>query len=182
MNVEIGNVPMNVEIGDIPMNVEIRRADLADLDLLMRWRMTVLREVFDLPPGQPLEKLERENRAYYEAMLPADGHIACFARRGEEIVGCGGACIYREMPSPDNPSGQCAYLMNIYMRPEFRGHGIGEAVVRWLVGQAAQRGITKIYLETSASGRGLYEKTGFSEMPDMMKWEGGGTSFRNTAE
>lgn len=81
----------------------------------------------------------------------------------------GGICLYQEMPSPDNLSGQCAYLMNIYTCPEFRGRGVGEMIVRWLVGQAVQRNITKIYLETSEPGRKLYEKTGFLDMPDMMK-------------
>ena len=54
------------------------------------------------------------------------GPLACFAYVGNEIVGCGGICLYQEMPSPDNPSGGCAYLMNIYTRPEFRGQGVGK--------------------------------------------------------
>jgi len=65
--------------------------------------------------------------------------------------------------------GQYAYLMNIYTCPGFRGRGVGEMIVRWLVGQAVQRNITKIYLETFKPGRKLYEKTRFFDMPDMMK-------------
>ena len=83
--------------------------------------------------------------------------------------GIGGMCLYHEMPSPDNPNGKCAYLMNIYTRPQFRRQGIGDAVVRWLIGQAEQRGISKIYLETSEAGKPLYREIGFTEMPDMMK-------------
>lgn len=151
------------------MDIKIRKAEITDIDLLMKWRMTVLHEVFSIPQEQPMKNLERENQSYYEAMLPTGGHIACFAYLNGEIVGCGGICIYQEMPSPDNHSGQCAYLMNVYTRPEFRGYGIGETVVRWLVGQAVQRNITKIYLETSEPGRKLYEKAGFLDMPNMMK-------------
>lgn len=151
------------------MDIKIRKAEITDIDLLMKWRMTVLHEVFSIPQEQPIKDLERENRSYYEAMLPTGGHIACFANLNGEIVGCGGICIYQEMPSPDNHSGQCAYLMNVYTCPEFRGYGIGETVVRWLVGQAVQRNITKIYLETSKPGRKLYEKAGFLDMSDMMK-------------
>lgn len=152
------------------MDIEIKRAEITDIDRIMEWRMTVLHEVFDIPVEQPVVELEQANRRYYTAMLPSDGHIACFACVEGKIVGCGGICLYQEMPSPDNPSGQCAYLMNIYTCPEFRGHGVGEAVVQWLVGQAKERKITKIYLETSNAGRKLYEKTGFTDMPDMMKW------------
>lgn len=152
------------------MDAVVREAKLAELGLLLQWRMRVLHEVFGLPAKQPLEELEQENRRYYEKMIPAGGHIACFACVGERIVGCGGVCIYREMPSPDNPSGKCAYLMNIYTHPQFRGQGVGKQVVEWLVEQAAGQGIAKIYLETSGVGRRLYEESGFADMPDMMKF------------
>ena len=151
------------------MEIQIRQADIQDLDLLMQWRMEVLHEVFSLPPGQYAPELEEENRRYYQRELPRGGHIACFACKGKEIVGCGGMCLYHEMPSPDNPNGKCAYLMNIYARPQFRRQGIGDKIVRWLIEQAEQRGITKIYLETSEDGRPLYREIGFTEMPDMMK-------------
>ena len=151
------------------MDIEIRKAELTDIDLLMKWRMRVLREVFAIPENEPAEELERKNRIFYQSALQAGGHIACFACQGEEIIGCGGICLYQEMPSPDNLSGQCAYLMNIYTCPDFRGLGVGETVVKWLAGQAVQRNITKIYLETSKPDRKLYEKAGFIDMPDMMK-------------
>lgn len=148
------------------MDIKIRKAELMDIELLMKWRMRVLHEVFAISDNEPMEELEWANRIYYQSALRAGGLIAC---QGEEIIGCGGICLYQEMPSPDNLSGQCAYLMNIYTCPEFRGRGVGETIVRWLVGQAVQRNITKIYLETSGPGRKLYGKTGFLDMPDMMK-------------
>ena len=150
------------------MDVEIRRATLADLDLLMKWRMTVLHEVFSVPLSDPMSELERENRRYYQTALQTEGHVACFACAGNEIIGCGGVCLYREMPSPDNPSGGCAYLMNIYTRPEFRGQGAGKKIVNWLLNQAAQRRIAKIYLETSINGRPLYQEMGFTDMRGYM--------------
>lgn len=87
------------------METTIRKADLADIDLLMKWRMEVLHEVFSIPASDPMEKLEQENRAYYQMKIPAGEHIACFACMDKEIVGCGGVCLYQEMPSPDNPGG-----------------------------------------------------------------------------
>ena len=129
------------------MEIQIRQATIQDLNVLM----------------------QSENRHYYQTELPQGGHIACFAYVGEEIVGCGGICLYHEMPSPDNLNGKCAYLMNIYTRPQFRGHGIGNRIVRWLVEQARQRHISKIYLETSNKGRPLYQTIGFADMKDMMK-------------
>lgn len=151
------------------MKTTIRRAVPADIDLLVKCRIEVLREVFSIPASQSVAMLEKENREYYRTAIPAGGHIACFAYVDEEIVGCGGVCLYREMPSPDNPNGCCAYLMNIYTRSEFRGQGVGGKIVNWLVRQAKQKGSVKIYLEASESGRSLYEKKGFSAMSGYMQ-------------
>lgn len=151
------------------MALVIKQATLADLDLLMEWRMEVLRDVFSVPAEDPMVELTAENRAYYERELPREGHIACFAELDGMIVGCGGVCLYKEMPSPDNGNGGCAYLMNIYTRPEHRGKGIAKEVVNWLIAEAKARGYEKIFLETSHIGRPLYESLGFRDMEDYMK-------------
>lgn len=152
------------------MNIEIRKAVPEDIDLLMDWRVRVLREVFSVSDATSIIKLERENRRYYQTALKNDTHIACFVCTGNNVIGCGGICLYQEMPSPENLTGHCAYLMNIYTIPAQRGQGIGRVIVQWLVEQALQRNISKIYLESSEAGRHLYSKMGFVPMQDMMKW------------
>ena len=151
------------------MDIKIQKAELTDMELLIKWRMTVLQEVFAIPMDKSMEILEQENRLYYQSALPSGEHIACFCYDDDTIIGCGGICFYREIPSPDNPNGSCAYLMNIYTAPEFRGQGAGKKVVKWLIQQAQQKGITKIYLETSECGRSLYQKLGFTDMCGYMK-------------
>ncbi|HIX66881.1 MAG TPA: GNAT family N-acetyltransferase [Candidatus Anaerostipes excrementavium] len=151
------------------MKAEIRKAAAEDLDLLLKWRMEVLREVFSIPKDQSIEDLEKENRQYYQKTLQTGEHIACFAFIDEQIVGCGGVCFYQEMPSPDNPTGTCAYFMNIYTRPLYRKRGVGEAIITWLMEQAMQRGASKLYLETSEAGEKLYQKMGFLPMQGMLK-------------
>lgn len=133
--------------------------------------MRVLLEVFSISEEADMIWLENANHQYYERYLREDGHIACFAKNKDtgEVIGCGGVCLYQEMPSPDNPKGLCAYLMNIYTTPAFRGQGVGREIVNWLIQQAEQRGITKIYLETSTSGRSLYQKMGFTDMHGYMQ-------------
>lgn len=151
------------------MNVTVRFAGLDELDTLMQWRMEVLKEVFGVCPGK---ELENENRRYYEKALSEGGHVACFACAEGKTIGCGGMCLYREMPSPDNPTGQCAYLMNIYVRPPFRGHGAGEAIVRFLLNEARRRGVSKIYLEATPRAKPLYRKIGFRDMAGFLIFAG----------
>ena len=147
----------------------IRSCDAAEL---LAWRMEVLRVVFSIPADADAAALEAANRSYYERSLADGSHVACLAMAEGQTVGCGGVCFYEEMPSPDNPSGRCAYLMNVYVRVPFRGRGFARRIVRWLVEQALARGVSKIYLETSDAGRTLYAGLGFRYMKDMMKMEG----------
>lgn len=149
--------------------IKIEQAD--DIEVLIPWRMEVLHCVFALPDNADMTGLEQTNRHYYERHLSDGSHIACIAYMGDEAVGCGGVCLYDEMPSPDNPNGRCAYLMNIYVRPDFRRKGIARRIIRWLVGQGLARGVSKIYLETSDVARDLYAGLGFKYMKDMMKME-----------
>ncbi len=148
--------------------VNIEQASLQDLDLLMHWRMIVLKEVFSLDAHEDLTELHLQNKQYYEKTLSDNTHIACFAKKEGKIVGCGGICLYSEMPSPDNLNGLCGYLMNIYVCPDMRRQKIGEAIVHFLIEQARLREVKKITLESSERGRKLYQTIGFIEEQDMM--------------
>lgn len=150
-------------------DISVVEAGLDQIDELVSWRMETLKEVFHLSDDDDrLASLAQENRAFYERELAAGTHIACFALLDGVRVGCGSVCFQTEMPSPDNPHGTCAYLMNIYTRPDFQHKGVGKAVVLHLIEQAKRRGADKIYLETSLAGKHLYEEVGFKLHPYFM--------------
>ena len=157
------------------MKTEIRKLTARDMGLLLTLRMEVLSHVFaqerQTMTTAEWEALREANRRYYLTELARDGHIAALALVNGEIAGCGGVCIYEEMPSPDNRSGLCGYIMNVYTRESYRKRGIAKAVCQWLIAQAEARGAGKIYLETSEGGRKLYQSLGFQEMRDYLKWE-----------
>lgn len=168
----------------------IREAGNRDLEILLDWRMETLEHVF---AGCSLEGLRSANRRYYQGQL-GTGHIACFALDRQllesaadtflpqadswqcAIVGCGALCLQQELPSPDNPSGRCGYLMNIYVREPWRHQGYGHEIVQWLMDQAWQHQAGKIWLESSEAGKPLYRDLGFADMEDIMviepaRWE-----------
>lgn len=146
------------------MTIEVRR--ITALPTLMHWRAEVLRNVFN---REPSKRLLVENRRYFRVHVPDGSHLACVASADGEDCGCGAVCFYDEMPSPDNPNGRCAYLMNIYVREPFRRKGVAREIVSYLIKEAQARECGKIYLETTESGRQLYRSVGFSEMQDLMK-------------
>lgn len=146
------------------MEIRVRRE--RDIDTLMRWRREVVANVFGEVPD---EALTAANRDYYLRHVADGTHLAFVAETDGEECGCGAVCLTEELPSPDNPSGKCAYLMNIYVRAPFRGHGVAHAVVRRLIEEGKRMGCGKIYLETTEEGRSVYASLGFRDLPDMMK-------------
>lgn len=146
--------------------MEIR--EISDIKELMDWRREVLAHVFG---HQPDDDLLAANETYYLRHIPDGSHRAFVARTADCDCGCGAICLYDELPSPDNPGGRCAYLMNIYVRQPFRNNGIAHAILNRLITEAEKIGCTKIYLETTPDGRPVYTSIGFRDMPDMMKYD-----------
>lgn len=147
------------------MNVTVR--EITAVPTLMHWRSEVIEHVFGQPPSK---RLLVANRRYYRKHIADGTHIAIVAEADGADAGCGAMCLTEELPSPDNPSGQCAYLMNIYVREAYRGQGVAHTIVEWLVERAQALGCDKIYLETTEAARPLYQSTGFKEMSGIMKY------------
>ncbi len=141
--------------------------EIKDVPTLMRWRKEVIEHVFGQTADDPLLNA---NRAYYEKHMADGSHFALVADIDGKECGCGAVCFTEELPSPDNPSGRCAYLMNIYVREPFRNHGIAHQIVTRLLEESMQRKCGKIYLETTDDGRPVYRSLGFRDLPDMMKY------------
>lgn len=142
---------------------------ITDIDCLMDWRREVLGCVFG---AEPDAALLAANREYYRRHLSDGSHRAFIAVHDGCEAGCGAVCYYDEMPSPDNPTGRCAYIMNVYVRRQFRHEGIATEVVGHLVDEARASGCGKIYLEATDMGRNMYAGAGFTDMKNFMKYGG----------
>lgn len=149
-------------------SVNVRLIDRDNLDYLLRWRMESMDTVFEDQRPYDDRALRAANQDFYEKNL-GTSHFACIASLDGHDVGCGALCLQEELPSPDNPSGRSAYVMNIYTRPSARGNGVASAMVRSLIGIARSHGADKIYLEATEDGEPLYDGLGFEAMEGMMK-------------
>lgn len=153
--------------------IAIKQLKIENVDELLKMRKLSLSQVFEEEKKEMSDEewssLEKETRLYYLEELEANRHIAVAAYEGEELLGWGGMCLHREMPSPDNMSGQSGYLMNIYTKKQHRGKGVGKAICRYLIRLAKKIGIDKIYLESTEEGKHLYRRLGFQDMEDYMK-------------
>lgn len=150
------------------MEIIYRKAAIDDLDILTNTRIEVLRAANGLPDDTEMDDVEKQSRAYYQKALCDGTHTAYLVFDGDRFAGAGGISYYQVMPTYHNPSGEKAYIMNMYTRPAYRRMGIASRVLDLLIEDAKSRGIQFITLEATAMGRPLYEKYGFTAMNDEM--------------
>ena len=148
---------------------EYKKATIADIDELVRTRITVLRAANKLSDDVDMSVVEKESYAYYKRALETGEHIAYLVYDNRTFLGAGGVSFYQVMPTYHNPTGKKAYIMNMYTKPEYRRQGIAFHTLDLLVEEAKARGIKAILLEATKMGRVLYEKYGFVKMNDEME-------------
>lgn len=86
--------------------------------------------------------------------------VAFFVTRYDGVpAGCGGIKLF---------GSEYGEVKRMYVRPEFRGHGLGKQMLNHLAAYTTQHGITVLRLETGihqTEAIGLYEKFGFQRIP-----------------
>ena len=142
------------------MNLIYKRAKLEDIDILTKTRIEVLRAANQLSDDTDMSEVERESYNYYQKALCDGSHIAYLVFDEERFVGAGGVSFFQVMPTYHNPSGNKAYIMNMYTNPEYRRKGIAIKTLDMLIKDAKNKGVTAISLEATDMGRPLYEKYG----------------------
>lgn len=151
------------------MDFLFKKATLEDLDLLTETRIEVLRAANRLADDVDMSEVEKQSYEYYKKALGEGSHIGYLVFDGERFIGAGGVSFFQVMPTYHNPSGNKAYIMNMYTDPEYRRKGIAYKTLDLLVKAARDRGITAISLEATEMGRPLYERYGFTKMNDEME-------------
>jgi putative acetyltransferase len=80
-----------------------------------------------------------------------------------EVAGC---CAVRPLDSSDYPN--ACEMKRLYVRPQFRGLGLGRQLVEEAMEAAREAGYASVLLDTlddMEAARSLYEDLGFKEIP-----------------
>lgn len=157
------------ELKGYSMELIYKKATIDDIEILTESRIKVLRAANKLSEDVDMTEVEKESYVYYSKALRDGSHTAYLVFDGNELVGAGGVSYYRVMPTYHNPSGNKAYIMNMFTDPNYRRNGIAFRTLDLLVKDAKSRGIDAISLEATDMGRPLYEKYGFVKMNDEME-------------
>ncbi|WP_298017446.1 GNAT family N-acetyltransferase [uncultured Dysosmobacter sp.] len=151
------------------MELIYRQADLSDIPLLVRTRIQVLRAVNHLEETVDLSAVAQQSQDYYSRALRDGSCIVYLVFDNGQVVGTGGISFFRVMPTYHDPTGEKAYIMNMYTAPTHRRRGIAIHTLDLLVSAAKARGVTHISLEATDMGRPLYQAYGFVPMAHEME-------------
>jgi len=145
----------------------IRRADNADIPLLVRMRADFLAEVSSADAHAPalLEALT----SYFTSAVPAGEFVALLAEAEGRVVAVAGMVLQRIAPSAKNLSGREGYIMNVYTLPPWRGTGIAADLLRKLVELARQSKCRRVRLHAVEKAVGLYAREGFQTVGNEME-------------
>lgn len=142
-----------------------RKTTKADMKILMKLRLEMLREVNGLSGEYEYdENFIFESRRYFES----GEQTTVIASDGETLVGCASLSYTWIMPTFSHPTGNRAHLMNVYTRADYRRRGISKKMVEILIDEAKENGVTEISLDATEMGRPLYESLGFKTSDSCM--------------
>jgi GNAT superfamily N-acetyltransferase len=79
------------------------------------------------------------------------------------LVASAAGTIARRLPGPLNPSGRAGYVQWVFTDPEYRGRGLGSAVMSALIGWYDDRGVRTLELHATESGEPVYRALGFTD-------------------
>lgn len=101
--------------------------------------------------------------------LPDTVHVVAIAANGD-AAGAGRLVRYAEAGT--GRGRPAAKLGRVCVAPEYRGLGLGKAIVKMLIEEARRRGYEKLVLHSQAYVSGLYEKFGFAARGGIFKEAG----------
>jgi ribosomal protein S18 acetylase RimI-like enzyme len=151
----------------VPADVDVRLAREHELERTVRLRWHWAREIGDEPEGSQAEFTA--NAAEW-ARSHADTHLPHVAVASDgEIVGMVWLALTPRVATPRSLDRWSGDLQSCYVLPEFRGQGIGGALVRAALATARERGAEHVTVHASAKSVGLYARNGFRGS-DRLLW------------
>jgi GNAT superfamily N-acetyltransferase len=140
---------------------KIRLATLDDVETLVSLRLVFLKEVGSLSSEVDCRELGEAIRHYFVRKMPTGEFLAWVAESEGRIVATSGLTLFERPPNGANIAGLEAYLSNMYTVPDWRGRGVGTALVTAVIDHVKGTRARRIWLHATEQGRPVYEKAGF---------------------
>jgi GNAT superfamily N-acetyltransferase len=147
----------------------VRLATLADIDVLVRHRLSMFTEMgmtFDAP------LIDTLFRAWLRETMPVGEYRAwlCETDTGE-VAGGVGITLLRWPPGPlAVRSERIAFVYNMYTEPPHRRRGLARRLMETIHGWCAAHDVGAVALNAAPDARHLYRTLGYVDAPSPMMW------------
>lgn len=148
--------------------VDVRLATPADAGELARLRYGFRAGLN--AAAEDMAAFVRRCAPWMEERLAEDSGWRCWVTPGRgEIGGHAWLQLIEKIPNPGAEREIHGYVTNVYVRPEARGAGAGEALVLAAMEFCRREGVDSVILWPTERSRSLYERLGFGPPGDMLE-------------
>lgn len=145
----------------------IRETTLDDAPEVMRHRRFMFRDM-GYRDEAALDAMQATSEPYLLERMKDGTYRGWLAQTREgQVAGGGGVLLYPWVSNPRDPSPLRAYLLNVYVYPEFRRQGVARRLMQGMVDWCRAQGFATVWLHASDEGRPLYESMGFVATSEM---------------
>jgi GNAT superfamily N-acetyltransferase len=151
---------MNIE----SEKIHYRKANLADLEVLVEYRIRFQHELRSRPQDARTEVLKKSLREYFKKAISTPDFVSILAEYDKRVIGTSAMVIWQRPPRYGGlESGKAGYILNLYTLPEARRKGICTRMLTELIKEAKSLGVKYLHLHASEDGEPIYKKAGFIE-------------------
>lgn len=148
--------------------VTIRHATPGDADTITEHRLLMFKETRTVSP-EIEANLRAELPDLLRSMLQSSLYVGWLAEADNgQIIAGAGVQVRRLLPRVETQIPCEALVVNVYVAPEFRRHGLARRLMEQIVAWAPGQGIERIALHASDMGRPLYASLGFAASTEMI--------------
>jgi GNAT superfamily N-acetyltransferase len=147
--------------------VRLRPATAGDIEIILEQRVAMYRDM-GYRDARQLERVRQVSREYFTEALPGGGYYSVLAEvEGAGVVGGGGVVVAPWPGSIERLQPRRPWILNVYVRPEYRRRGIARSILQALLDWCRVQGFDCVCLHASDEGRLLYEQLGFQPTNEM---------------
>lgn len=120
------------------------------------------------PAQRPLDAFAAELAQWWSARQ--DSYLAFVARPARpEIVGMAWVVLVPRVPRPGAVLRLSADIQSVFVMPDYRGRGIGSALVEAASEQATRAGAPRVTVHSGRRAVPVYERLGFASSRQLMQ-------------
>jgi GNAT superfamily N-acetyltransferase len=150
--------------------LNIRGASASDITEIIHQRTGMFRDM-GFTDQSALDEMQRTSEQFIRAALINGSYHQWFAEAFDScephVVGGVAVLTYSWVTSPTNSRPERAYILNMYVYPEFRRKGVARKLMETAITWCRNQHFASVDLHASEMGALLYGKLGFKATNEM---------------